>query len=130
MLRPSGWRIFANNETAKENMIARQNIDTSHAGLRRSLVIIVSGLMVGSALASSLHEYTWAMGLIISVVVFGLILSLVVAPIIYVCPSCGNRLSPLSAYNSSLNGSAFRLPKEVRFCPCCGLDFDKELPRA
>jgi hypothetical protein len=111
-------------------MTARQNIDASHAGLRRYSVIVVIGLASGAAIAAALHENMWAMGLIICVVVSGLFMSFIIAPILYVCPGCGKRLSPLSSYSSGLNDSAFRLPKEVRFCPCCGLDFDKDLLRA
>jgi uncharacterized membrane protein len=116
-------RLAEKNE--KENMTARQKIESSHVWLRRSFVSIVFGLLAGWAIAASLPQNKWAMGLCISFFVSSLFLTFVILPIIYVCPSCGNRLSPLSLYG--FNGSAFRLPQKVRFCPCCGLDFDKDL---
>jgi hypothetical protein len=54
------------------------------------------------------------------------ILHVIVLASIHVCPSCGNRLLLLSFYGCGSSG--FRLPKKVHYCPCCGLDFDKELP--
>jgi hypothetical protein len=109
-------------------MTGRQKIETSHVWLRRSINIIfgcvdtgwATAVIFGDGIPATIRFSIMLVGVVI------VVLHVIVLASIHVCPSCGNRLLLLSFYGCGTSG--FRLAKQVRYCPCCALDFDKELP--
>ena len=111
------------------NVTGREKIKARHILVRRLRMGIFGGLLGGAFIAIFLDANKWvALSFLISLQLLLIIDIHFILAIIYACPNCGNRLSPRTIYGDG-RLLVFRLPKNVRFCPCCGLDFDKELPR-
>jgi hypothetical protein len=41
------------------------------------------------------------------------------------CPNCREMIGHTVSYS----GNPFSIPKKIRFCPCCGISLDSDLPK-